>query len=123
MKAQKRLSKRKTRRKFRVSNRIRRDAHGRPRLSVFKSNLHIYAQIIDDAAGVTLCSASSLDSSVAGPGKPGSNCDKAAEVGKLIGNRAKEKGIASVVFDRGNSKYHGRVASLADAARAEGLEF
>lgn len=123
MKAQKQLVKRKLRRKFRVSNRVRRDAHGRPRLSVFKSNLHIYAQIIDDSSGTTLCAASTLDASISGPGKPGSNCDKAAEVGKLIGSKAKEKGITTVVFDRGGSRYHGRIASLADAARAEGLEF
>lgn len=123
MKAQKRLTKRKTRRHFRVGNRIRRDSHGRPRLSVFKSNLHIYAQIIDDVAGKTLCAASTLESGIAGAGKPGSNKEMAAAVGKLIGERAKENGIESVVFDRGSSRYHGRVASLAEAARAEGLKF
>jgi len=123
MKAQKRLAKRKVRRRFRVGNRVRRDAHGRPRLSVFKSNRHIYAQIIDDTSGVTLCAASTVESGVAGAGKPGSNCDMATAVGKLIGDRAREKGIESVVFDRGGSRYHGRVAALADAAREQGLKF
>lgn len=123
MKAQKRLTKRKVRRRFRVGNRVRRDAHGRPRLSVFKSNRHIYAQIIDDAQGKTICSASTVEASVAGAGKVGSNCGMAEAVGKLIGERAKEKGVESVVFDRGGSRYHGRVAALADAARGQGLEF
>ena len=123
MKAQKRLSKRKTRRGFRVRNRVRRDAHGRPRLSVFKSNRHISAQIIDDAAGRTLVSASSLEASVAGAGKTGSNCATATAVGKLLGERAKEQGVETVVFDRGGFRYHGRVAALADAAREQGLEF
>lgn len=102
---------------------MRRDAHGRPRLSVFKSNRHIYAQIIDDVNGVTLCAASTVESDVAGAGKAGSNCDMATAVGKLIGDRAREKGIESVVFDRGGSRYHGRVAALADAAREQGLKF
>lgn len=123
MKTQKRLSKRQQRRTYRVRNRVRRDAHGRPRLSVFKSNRHIYAQIIDDVAGRTLVAASTMESAVAGAGKVASTCDKAAEVGKLLGERAKEKGIESVVFDRGASRYHGRVAALADAAREQGLEF
>ena len=123
MKAQKKLKKRKIRRGFRVSNRVRRDAHGRPRLSVFKSNRHIYAQIIDDVEGKTLVSASTMESSVAGAGKSGSNCDMAQTVGKLLGERAKEKGIETVVFDRGSFRYHGRVAALADAAREGGLKF
>jgi large subunit ribosomal protein L18 len=123
MKTQKRLIKRKTSRNFRIGNRVRRDAHGRPRLAVFKSNKHIYAQIIDDAEGRTLCSASTIESVVAGAGKVGSGCDMALAVGKLIGERAKEKGIESVVFDRGSSRYHGRVAALADGAREQGLQF
>lgn len=123
MKAQKRLAKRKISRRFRVGNRVRRDAHGRPRLSVFKSNRHIYAQIIDDAAGKTLCAASTLESTIAGAGKVASTCEMATEVGKLIGQRAKETGVESVVFDRGGSRYHGRIAALADAARAQGLDF
>lgn len=123
MKAQKRLSKRKVRRGFRIGNRIRRDANGRPRLSVFKSNKHIYAQVIDDVAGVTLCAASTVESAVAGAGKAASNCEMAVAVGKLIGERAVEKGVGDVVFDRGGSRYHGRIAALADAAREQGLKF
>ncbi|HAD60478.1 MAG TPA: 50S ribosomal protein L18 [Planctomycetaceae bacterium] len=123
MKAQKRLAKRKQRRDNRIGNRIRRDAHGRPRLSVFKSNRHIYAQIIDDVEGRTVAAASSLEASVGGPGKPASNCEAAQSVGRLIGERAKEKGIEEVVFDRGSFRYHGRIAALADAAREQGLKF
>lgn len=123
MKAQKRLVKRKIRRRFRVGNRVRRDAHDRPRLSVFKSNRHIYAQVIDDAAGKTICAASTLEAGVAGAGKVGSNCGMAEAVGKLIGERAKEKGVETVVFDRGSSRYHGRIAALANAARENGLQF
>lgn len=123
MKAQKRLAKRKVRRGFRIGNRIRRDSNGRLRLSVFKSNKHIYAQVIDDVAGVTICAASTVESVVAGAGKAASNCDMAVVVGKLIGSRAVEKGVAEVVFDRGGSRYHGRIAALADAAREQGLKF
>ena len=123
MKTQKRLAKRKVRRGFRVRNRVRRDAHGRPRLSVFKSNRHMYAQIIDDVEGRTLVAASSVESAVAGAGKVASNCEMASAVGKLLGERAKENGIESVVFDRGAFRYHGRVAALADAAREQGLKF
>ena len=83
----------------------------------------MYAQIIDDTSGTTLVAASTLESGVAGAGKAGSNCDMAAAVGKIIGERAKEKGIETVVFDRGSFKYHGRVAALADAAREQGLKF
>lgn len=90
---------------------------------MFKSNRHMYAQIIDDAAGKTLVAASTLESDVAGAGKVASTCEMAASVGALLGQRAKEKGIATVVFDRGNFRYHGRVAALADAVRAQGLDF
>jgi len=123
MKAQRRLAKRKQRRDNRIGNRIRRDAHGRLRLSVFKSNRHIYAQIIDDSEGRTVAAACSLESAVAGPGKAASNCEAAQSVRKLIGERAKEKGIEEVVFDRGSFRYHGRIAALADAAREQGLKF
>ena len=123
MKAQKRLVKRKARRGFRVRNRIRRDAHWRPRLSVFKSNHHIYAQIIDDSEGKTLVSASTVEASIAGAGKVAGNCEIAQTVGKVLGERAKEKGIVDVVFDRGSFRYHGRVAALAEAAREQGLRF
>ena len=83
----------------------------------------MYAQIIDDVAGRTLVSASTLESAVAGAGKPASTCEMAQAVGRLLGERAKEKGIETVVFDRGSFRYHGRVAALADAAREQGLQF
>ncbi len=92
----------------------------RPRLNVFRSNANIYAQIIDDVAGVTLASASSLDKEISGYG---GNKEAAREVGKLLAERAKAKGISAVVFDRGGYVYHGRVAELADGAREGGLEF
>lgn len=123
MRAQKKLQHRKTRRGFRVHNRVRRDSQGRPRLAVFRSNRHIYCQIIDDVAGSTLVSASSMDPSIAGPGKVASNIAAATAVGELIGKRASEKGIDKVVFDRGSFRYHGRIAALADAARGQGLSF
>lgn len=123
MSVRSRLAKQNQRRGFRVRNRVIRDAHGRPRLSVFRSNRHMYAQIIDDAAGKTLVAASTLESEVAGPGKVGSDCDAASAVGRLIGERAKQAGILQVVFDRGTFRYHGRVAALADAARQAGLDF
>ncbi len=93
----------------------------RPRLCVTRSNKHIYAQIIDDVAGNTIVSASSLDASLAGKG--GSNVAGAQEVGKLVGQRAVEAKIEEVVFDRGGHIYHGRVKALADAAREAGLKF
>ncbi len=123
MKAEKRLAKRTTRRRFRVRNRVRRDAHGRLRLSVFRSNRHIYAQVIDDAAGHTVVSASTMESGVAGAGKVAADRESASRVGQLIAERAQEKGISEVVLDRGAFKYHGRVAALADAAREAGLKF
>jgi large subunit ribosomal protein L18 len=91
----------------------------RPRLAVFRSLRHIYAQIIDDSTGQTLVSASTAEKDLAG----GANKDSAKNVGAAIGQRAKAKGIEKVVFDRGGFRYHGRVASLADAAREAGLEF
>lgn len=107
-----------------VHSRIRKKVKGtseRPRLAVFRSLNHIYAQVIDDVNGVTLCSASSVEKS-AGVGN-GGNADAAKSIGKLIADRAKEKGINSVVFDRGGYIYHGRVKSLAEAAREAGLQF
>jgi len=88
-----------------------------PRLNVFRSNSNIYAQIIDDSIGHTICSASSLEI------KNGGNADAAKEVGTLIAKKAKDVKIKKVVFDRGGYQYHGRVAELAEAARAAGLEF
>ncbi len=95
----------------------------RPRLNVFRSLNHIYAQIIDDANGNTLVAASTLDESLKGKFKFGGNKEAAIEVGKLIASKAKAKGIHKVVFDRGGYLYHGRVKELAEAAREAGLEF
>ena len=92
----------------------------RPRLNVFRSNANIYAQIIDDVNGVTLASASTLDKEFEGAT---GNCEAAKKVGMLVAERAKEKGINTVVFDRGGYVYHGRVAALAEGAREGGLEF
>jgi large subunit ribosomal protein L18 len=110
----------------RVHNRIRQKVAGtaeRPRLNVYRSLNHIYTQLIDDAQGVTIASASSKGKKSDESKKSGGNVAAAVEVGKLIAERAKEKGIASVVFDRGGYLYHGRIKALADAAREGGLEF
>lgn len=107
-----------------VHQRIRRKVGGtseRPRLSVFRSLNHIYAQVIDDAAGVTVCSASTVEKDLRG--STGGNLTAAGAVGKLIAERAKAKGVESVVFDRGGYIYHGRVRKLAEAAREAGLKF
>jgi large subunit ribosomal protein L18 len=107
----------------RIHRRIRRKLGGtaeRPRLAVFRSVAHIYAQVIDDSQGKTLVSASSVDK---GAKTNGGNVAAAKAIGKLVADRAKEKGIKQVVFDRGGYQYHGRVKALADAARAAGLEF
>lgn len=109
-----------------IQNRIRKKIRGsgeRPRLAVFRSQSHIYAQIVDDEQGRTLCSASSLDKDVKSGAKRGSTVAAASEVGGLIAGRAREKGIADVVFDRGGFQFHGRVKALAEAARAGGLKF
>ena len=111
------------RRARRVRTSIRKNAVGRPRLSVFRSSLHIYAQIIDDASGVTVAAASTIDKELKGKLKTGANLDAAKEVGKLIASRAVAKGIKAVVFDRGGYMYHGRIKALADAAREGGLAF
>ncbi len=92
----------------------------RPRLSVYRSENNIYAQIIDDAAGVTLCSASTVEKGFEGSG---GNCAAAAKVGKTVAERAVAKGIEEVVFDRGGNIYHGRVKALAEGAREGGLKF
>ena len=94
-----------------------------PRLCVYRSNSHIYAQIIDDTEGTTLVAASSLDKDVKSQVSNGSNIEAAKEVGKLIAKRAQDKEISEVVFDRGGYIYHGRVAALAEAAREAGLQF
>ncbi len=107
-----------------VHVRIRKKVRGtaeRPRLAVFRSISHIYAQLIDDNAGVTICSASTVEK---GSGvKSGGNVEAAKTIGRLIAERAKEKGITNVVFDRGGYLYHGRVKSLAESAREAGLQF
>ncbi|EFL90056.1 50S ribosomal protein L18 [Ahrensia sp. R2A130] len=109
----------KERRAARVRRSLKKVANGRPRLSVYRSNANIYAQIIDDVNGVTLAAASSME----GDKKGGGNVDAAATVGKAIAERATKAGIAEVVFDRGSFLYHGRVKALADAAREGGLKF
>ena len=109
------------RRKRSVRLSLRRSAGGRPRLSVFRSSKHIYAQVIDDLKGETLASASSLEKDMRE--KTGANIDAAKAVGKLVAERAKAKGVSTVVFDRGSYRYHGRVKALADAARESGLSF
>lgn len=95
----------------------------RPRLSVFRSNQHIYAQAIDDTQHHTLAAASTLDPALKSALETGSTCDASAQVGKLIAERLQEKGIQKVVFDRGGNLYHGRVQALAEAAREAGLDF
>jgi large subunit ribosomal protein L18 len=121
MRLTKRIAQQRERRAFRVRNRSRQQ--GRPRLTVFRSNKHIYAQIVDDVAGRTLAAASSTESGLGGAGKIGANKAAAEKIGTAIGQRAVAAGITAVAFDRGPYKYHGRVAALADAARKAGLEF
>ncbi|TAJ39621.1 MAG: 50S ribosomal protein L18 [Reyranella sp.] len=111
------------RRQRRTRYALRQAAGGRPRLSVFRSGKHIYAQVIDDRKGLTLAAASSLDKDVKGKLKTGADKGAAAEVGKLIAQRAVAAGVKEVVFDRGGYMYHGRVAALANAAREGGLSF
>ena len=112
--------------RIRIHRRIRKTLSGspaRPRLAVFRSNKHIYAQIIDDARGATLTAASSLDADAKKDLKNGGNVAAAKTVGKLIAQRARAKGIEAVLFDRGGYLYHGRVKALAEAAREAGLKF
>jgi large subunit ribosomal protein L18 len=111
------------RRKQRVRLALRRSGAGRPRLSVFRSSKHIYAQVIDDLKGETLASASSLEKSMRDGGKTGANIDAAKAVGRLLAERAVKNGVREVVFDRGGYLYHGRVKALADAARESGVSF
>ena len=118
-----RLSDRTARRKASVRRKLKRSARGRARLSVFRSSKHIYAQVIDDDKGVTLAAASSLEKVLRDAGGKGADVDAATAVGKLIAERAKEKNIKDVVFDRGSYLYHGRIKALADAAREGGLNF
>ena len=110
----------------RVHKRVRTRVAGtpeRPRLSVYRSLGHIYAQVIDDRSGKTLVSASSIDAEIKKNLKGGGNVAAAKVIGKIIAERAKSSGVSKVVFDRGGYKYHGRVKALADAAREAGLQF
>lgn len=111
------------RRRERLRFQLRQKANGRPRLSVFRSSKNIYAQVIDDAQGRTLASASTLDASLKEALKTGADKAAAAAVGKLVAERALAAGVTKVVFDRGSYLYHGRVKALADAAREGGLDF
>ena len=112
--------------RLRIHDRIRKKVSGtesRPRLAVFRSNKHIYAQIIDDSKGATVTAASTLDADAKKDAKHGGNIAAAKAVGKLVAERAKAKGIETVLFDRGGYLYHGRVKALAEAAREAGLKF
>ena len=111
------------RRKARVRRTLRAAANGRPRLSVFRSSKHIYAQLIDDAKGLTIAAASSLEKDLRGSLKTGADIEAAKVIGKLLAERAVAKGVTSVLFDRGGYIFHGRVKALADAARESGLNF
>jgi len=112
----------KNQKRTRIHDRIRKKLSGtdeRPRLSIYRSTAHIYAQIIDDREGKTFVAASTVE----GKSKTGGNLASAKEVGKAVASKAKEKGITKVVFDRGGYLYHGRVKALAEAAREAGLQF
>lgn len=111
------------RRRRRTRHRLRKVERLKPRLSVFRSGKHIYAQVIDDTAGKTLAAASTVDKEIRSGLKSGANRDAAAQVGKVIAERAKSAGVETVVFDRGGYLYHGRVKALGDAAREAGLNF
>ncbi len=111
------------RRRDRLRYQLRQKSAGRPRLSVFRSGKHIYAQVIDDAQHRTVAAASSLDKDLKTEMKTGANKDAAAAVGKLVAERALAAGVTAVVFDRGSYLYHGRVKALAEAAREGGLSF
>lgn len=122
MNHEKAIYQQRVRRSFRVRKRIRGTA-ARPRLSVFRSHKHIYAQAIDDFAGRTLAAASTVDKDLTGEIKFGGNKAAAQAIGKAIAERLLASGVKQVAFDRGGCQYHGRVAALADAAREAGLDF
>jgi large subunit ribosomal protein L18 len=111
------------RRKARIRRTVKAAAGNRPRLSVFRSSKHIYAQVIDDKVGATVAAASSMEKDLRGSLKTGADIGAAKAVGKLVAERAAAKGVKDVVFDRGGYLYHGRVKALADAAREGGLSF
>jgi len=122
MKREKQIGKQRRRRRLSVRSRVKRDST-RPRMSVFRSRKHIYAQIVDDEEGRTLAAANTRDKQLAGEVNYGGNKEAAAAVGKAIAQRALEAGVKEVALDRREYKYHGRVAALADAAREAGLVF
>jgi large subunit ribosomal protein L18 len=111
------------RRKGRIRTKIAKMGNGRPRLSVFRSSQHIYAQVIDDTSGRTLASAGSVEKELRSKLKTGADIDAAKEIGRIVAERAKAAGVTKVVFDRGGYRYHGRVKALAEAAREGGLSF
>jgi len=111
------------RRRRRVHAAVRNKTRGRPRLMVFRSNQHIYAQVVDDSRGHTLAAASTLDRELREQLRSGADVTAAAEVGKLVAQRATNAGVEQVAFDRSGYKYHGRVRALAEAAREGGLSF
>jgi len=111
------------RRRARNRTSLRKVANGKPRLSIHRSSKHIYAQIIDDNAGITLAAASTLEGDFKKAGKTGADIAAASTIGKLVAERAVKAGVKTVVFDRGGFLFHGRVKALAEAAREAGLEF
>ena len=113
----------KNNRKKRIRFKIKKNSHNRPRMSVFRSDKNIYVQIIDDNIGKTLITTSTLEKKIKSKIKKSTNKDAASEIGKIIAEKAKTKGIKKVFFDRGPYLYHGRVKALAEAARKAGLEF
>lgn len=119
MKLDKRISKQRVRRRHHVRNTVR--SSGRLRLTVYRSNKNISAQIIDDESGRTLVSASSLEKDLGGAGKPSGNVESAKKVGQALGERAVKAGIKEVAFDRGSYRFHGRVAAIAEAMREAGV--
>ena len=110
-------------RQKRIREKIKKTANGRYRLTIFRSSNNIYAQIIDDEKSTTILSSSTLDKKVKSKFKNTGNKEAASEIGKILAEKAKEKGIKKVVFDRGKYLYHGRIKALADSARKSGLEF
>jgi large subunit ribosomal protein L18 len=122
MRIGKRIAKQRQVRAWRVRKRVR-GTQQRPRLTVFRSNKHIYAQIIDDSRGHSLVSASSNEEALLAGAPRGENCAAAVKVGKALAERALQAGIRQVAFDRGRYRYHGRIAALAEAAREAGLLF
>ena len=118
-----RLKKSRQRRVWRVRNVIRRTVSNRVRLTVFRSNKHIYVQVVDDVVGTTLVAVSTAETAIRAILPNGGNVEAARSIGKLAGERCLAKGITDVVFDRGGYKYHGRVAAIAEGAREAGLNF